>query len=140
MDPLHGKIGPHAACDVGRSILVGHAAGDERGGDGDRGSRAHVEWQRDRKGSQDGHEYARALETRNLASIIGADELSARDRRYLEFAEAFEQRFVQQGEDENRSIDETLNLAWDLLSMFPRELLIRVSEADLEKYHHRAEG
>lgn len=82
--------------------------------------------------------YARALETRNLASIIGADELSERDRRYLKFAEAFDQRFVGQGEDENRSIIETLNLSWELLSMFPMEALSRVSETDLAKYHHSA--
>ncbi len=82
--------------------------------------------------------YARALETRNLASIIGADELSERDRRYLEFADAFDQRFVGQGEDEDRSIIETLNVAWELLSMFPTSALTRVSEADLTKYHRYA--
>jgi V/A-type H+-transporting ATPase subunit B len=79
--------------------------------------------------------YARALETRNLASIIGADELSTRDQRYLEFADAFEQRFVSQSEDEDRSIVETLNLAWELLSMFPPEALTRVSETEMAKYH-----
>jgi V/A-type H+-transporting ATPase subunit B len=84
--------------------------------------------------------YARALETRNLASIIGADELSERDRRYLAFADAFDQRFVGQGEDEDRSIIETLNLAWELLSMFPPEALTRVSEADIAKYHRHAEA
>ncbi|MCB1830328.1 MAG: V-type ATP synthase subunit B [Chromatiaceae bacterium] len=80
--------------------------------------------------------YARALETRNLASIVGADELSGQDRRYLDFADAFDRRFVGQGEDEDRSIIETLNLAWDLLSMFPKDVLTRVSESDLAKYHH----
>ncbi|MEW8013942.1 MAG: V-type ATP synthase subunit B [Candidatus Sedimenticola endophacoides] len=80
--------------------------------------------------------YARAQETRNLASIIGANELSERDRRYLRFADAFNSRFVGQGEDEDRSIIETLNLAWELLSMFPKEALTRVSETDLAKYHH----
>ncbi|MGD2082794.1 MAG: V-type ATP synthase subunit B [Chromatiales bacterium] len=79
--------------------------------------------------------YARAQETRNLASIIGADELSERDRRYLEFADKFDERFVGQGEDEDRSIIETLNLAWELLSMFPNEELTRVNETDLAKYH-----
>jgi V/A-type H+-transporting ATPase subunit B len=82
--------------------------------------------------------YARALETRNLASIIGADELSARDRRYLEFADAFEERFVQQGEDEDRSIEETLNLAWDLLSSFPPQALTRVTETEMAKYHRQS--
>ncbi len=80
--------------------------------------------------------YARALETRNLASIIGADELSTRDRRYLKFADEFDARFVGQGEDEDRTIIETLNLTWDLLSMFPKDALSRVSETDLAKYHH----
>jgi V/A-type H+-transporting ATPase subunit B len=83
--------------------------------------------------------YARAQETRNLASIIGADELSERDRRYLRFADAFDSRFVGQREDEDRSIIETLNLSWELLSMFPKEVLSRVSEMELAKYHHAAE-
>jgi V/A-type H+-transporting ATPase subunit B len=79
--------------------------------------------------------YARALEVRNLASIIGAEELSAADRAYLRFAESFERDFVGQGEDEERSIIETLDLAWRQLSLLPRESLARVSEADLDKYH-----
>ena len=79
--------------------------------------------------------YARALETRNLASIIGADELSERDRRYLAFAYAFDERFVGQGEAEDRSIDATLNLAWELMSAFPRDALTRMNETDLAKYY-----
>ncbi|MGQ9686633.1 MAG: V-type ATP synthase subunit B, partial [Thiobacillaceae bacterium] len=79
--------------------------------------------------------YARALEVRGLAAIIGAEELSEGDRRYLEFANAFERKFIGQGEDEERSVFDTLNLAWDLLSMLPPEVLTRVSEAELEKYH-----
>ena len=79
--------------------------------------------------------YTRALEARNLASIIGAEELSGRDRRYLSFAEAFEKRFVGQDEDDDRSIIETLDNAWDLLSILPPEALSRVTEADLGKYH-----
>lgn len=81
--------------------------------------------------------YAKAQEARNLASIIGAEELSARDRRYLAFADQFDTRFVGQGENENRSIVDTLNLVWDLLSMFPRDTLTRVSETDLA-HHYRA--
>ena len=80
--------------------------------------------------------YAKALEVRNLASIIGAEELSEGDRQYLAFAEGFEKRFVGQGEDEDRSIIETLTIAWDLLSMLPPETLSRVREADLELHHH----
>ena len=79
--------------------------------------------------------YAKAQETRNLASIIGAEELSVRDQRYLEFASEFDRLFVGQSEDANRSIIETLNLAWELLSRFPREALTRVSETDLAHYH-----
>ena len=79
--------------------------------------------------------YTRALEARNLASIIGAEELSTRDQRYLEFAERFENNFVRQGEDEERSIIETLDLAWELLSLLPPESLSRVSEQDIQKYH-----
>jgi V/A-type H+-transporting ATPase subunit B len=84
--------------------------------------------------------YAKAQEARNLASIIGAEELSARDQRYLEFASAFDALFVGQGEDENRSIIETLNLSWELLSRFPREALTRVSETDLARYHRSGNG
>jgi len=79
--------------------------------------------------------YTRALEARNLASIIGAEELSPRDRRYLEFADRFERNFVRQGEDEERNIIETLDLAWELLSLLPPNALSRVSEEDLRKYH-----
>jgi V/A-type H+/Na+-transporting ATPase subunit B len=79
--------------------------------------------------------YTRALDARNLASIIGAEELSARDRRYLQFADAFEDRFVRQGLNEERSIIETLDLAWEILSLLPTEALTRVSEKDLQKYH-----
>jgi len=80
--------------------------------------------------------YARALEVRNLASIIGPEDLSESDRRYLTFAKGFEQRFVGQGEQEDRSIIETLNIAWELLSLLPAESLSRVSEEDIDKYHH----
>ena len=73
----------------------------------------------------------RAQEARNLASIIGAEELSSRDQRYIEFAERFENDFVRQREDEERSIIETLNLAWELLSLLPPAALSRVSEEDL---------
>jgi len=83
--------------------------------------------------------YARAQETRNLASIIGADELSERDRRYLDFADAFDNRFVGQGESENRSIEATLNLAWELMSTFPRDALTRLSETELANYYRGEE-
>ncbi|MCK5716202.1 MAG: V-type ATP synthase subunit B [Thiomargarita sp.] len=78
--------------------------------------------------------YTRALDARNLASIIGAEDLSERDRRYLKFAKAFEQRFVGQGETTDRSILETLDLTWELLSILPKEALTRVSDTDINKY------
>jgi len=79
--------------------------------------------------------YSRAMDSRNLASIIGAEELSSGDRRYLEFADRFENDFVKQGSDDDRSVIETLDLAWELLSLLPPEVLSRVSEEDLQKYH-----
>ncbi len=83
--------------------------------------------------------YARALEIRNLATIIGADELTRRDQRYLRFADAFDKHFIAQSEDEERSIFETLSIAWGLLNLFPEEALIRISERFLKKYHHYQE-
>jgi V/A-type H+-transporting ATPase subunit B len=79
--------------------------------------------------------YARALDTRNLASIVGADELSTHDRRYLDFADAFDRRFVHQSEDEGRSIEATLDLAWELMSIFPKETLTRVSTEEIERHY-----
>ena len=79
--------------------------------------------------------YTRALTARNLASIIGAEELSEQDRRYLRFADNFEKQFVNQGEEDDRSIIESLSLAWDLLSQLPPESLTRMSEQELIKYH-----
>lgn len=79
--------------------------------------------------------YAHALEVRGLAAIIGSEDLSDGDRRYLSFAEAFERRFIGQGEEEDRSIFETLSLAWELLSMLPAETLTRVGEEMLAQYH-----
>ena len=79
--------------------------------------------------------YAKAQEVRNLASIIGEEELSELDQQYIDFAQGFEQRFINQQEDEDRSIYESLNIAWELLSMLPVAVLSRVSETDLAKYH-----
>ena len=80
--------------------------------------------------------YAHAQEVRNLASIIGPEELTEGDRQYLTFADRFEQRFIAQGEDEERSVIETLNIAWELLSMLAPDNLTRVTDADLAKYHN----
>jgi len=82
--------------------------------------------------------YAKAQEVRSLAAIIGAEELSEEDNRYLQFAQAFETRFVGQGETENRSIFDTLDLAWEVLSLLPREVLTRLSEKDLDARYRPA--
>jgi V/A-type H+-transporting ATPase subunit B len=82
--------------------------------------------------------YAKAQEVRSLAAIIGAEELSEEDNRYLQFAHAFETRFVGQGESEDRSIFETLDLAWEVLSLLPREALTRLSEKDLDARYRPA--
>lgn len=79
--------------------------------------------------------YARVQEVRALASVIGEDELSAVDQQYLAFGRAFEEGFVGQGGEENRSIEETLSLGWQLLRMLPREEMTRLDEKLLKKYY-----
>jgi V/A-type H+/Na+-transporting ATPase subunit B len=78
--------------------------------------------------------YARTRSVRNLAAIIGEEELSALDKGYLHFGERFENEFVSQAEDEDRSIEQTLDIGWRLLSLLPRDELVRVSRAMIEKY------
>jgi len=78
--------------------------------------------------------YARVKQVRNLASIIGEEELSADDKRYLKFGEKFEQIFLIQGEYENRDVGRTLDLGWKVLADLPREELLRVKEEFIEKY------
>ena len=80
--------------------------------------------------------YASVGDARALASVIGEDELSPLDKKYLEFGKAFEARFVGQGEEENRTILDTLDLGWGLLGMLPREELDRVDTKLLDKYYH----
>ena len=77
--------------------------------------------------------YAKLTDIRNLAQIMGKDDLSARDRAYLDFGEAFEQRFLKQGSEENRSIEESLDLGWKILSILPDEELDRLGEERLNK-------
>ena len=78
--------------------------------------------------------YAKVKHVRNLVSIIGEEELSVDDKRYLKYGEKFEQIFLIQGEYENRSINRTLDLGWKILSELPREDLLRVKEEYFEKY------
>lgn len=79
--------------------------------------------------------YAKVQDARSLASVIGEDELSATDKQYLSFGRHFEQEFLTQAFDENRSIDETLNLGWKMLSYLPRAELDRVDDKLLEQYY-----
>ncbi|WP_436936184.1 ATP synthase subunit B [Halovenus marina] len=79
--------------------------------------------------------YAEGEDLRDLVNIVGREALSDRDNRFLDFADRFEQEFVQQGYDTNRSIDETLDLGWELLSMIPKEELNRIDEEFIEEYY-----
>lgn len=79
--------------------------------------------------------YAKVQDALALASVIGEDELSDVDKKYLHFGRMFDKYFVNQGENENRTIDETLDLGWALLSLLPKSELDRVDDATLnEKY------
>ncbi len=78
--------------------------------------------------------YARVQQIRNIASIIGEEELSAVDKKYLKFGEFFEQEFLNQGE-ENRTIEETLELGWKALGVLPVEELSRLKHEQIEKYY-----
>lgn len=80
--------------------------------------------------------YAKVGDARSLASVIGEDELSPIDKQYLVFGNEFEHEFIGQGMDENRSMEDTLNKAWELLELLPREELDRVNTKVLDQYYH----
>ncbi len=79
--------------------------------------------------------YSRAQELRSLATIIGEESLSPTERKYLRFAEAFEKKFLSQGVNENRSIEETLEIAWDVLSILPETELTNIKPEFIKKYY-----
>ncbi len=79
--------------------------------------------------------YSRGVRARDLARIVGEIGLSVRMRNYLKFADEFENRFLSQGADENRSIEETLEIGWEVLSVLPREDLVRIPEEFVNKYY-----
>jgi V/A-type H+-transporting ATPase subunit B len=79
--------------------------------------------------------YAEGEDLRDLVNIVGREALSERDNRYLDFADRFENEFVQQGYTTNRDIEETLSIGWDLLSMFPKTELNRIDEDLIEEYY-----
>ncbi|MDR2393582.1 MAG: V-type ATP synthase subunit B [Treponema sp.] len=78
--------------------------------------------------------YSQVKQVRNLASIIGEEELSSEDKQYLRFGEQFEQSFLSQGEFENRDIGRTLDLGWTVLTEIPRDELLRIKQELIEKY------
>jgi len=79
--------------------------------------------------------YSRVQEVKALASIIGEEELTDSDKSYLRFGEAFENEFLKQNEDEDRSIEETLDLGWKLLGYLPKIELTRVSEKEIADHY-----
>jgi len=81
--------------------------------------------------------YSRAQELRGLAVIVGEESLTDTDRRYLRFGEAFERRFLSQGFYENRSIEETLDIGWEVLSILPESELTNIKDVFIQKYHPR---
>ena len=78
--------------------------------------------------------YARGRDLRSLSAVVGEEALSEIDRKYLKFADDFEKRFIKQGKNEDRTIEATLDLGWELLAVLPKEELKRVKEEHIEKY------
>ncbi|MEM4389892.1 MAG: V-type ATP synthase subunit B [Candidatus Micrarchaeia archaeon] len=78
--------------------------------------------------------YAEGRDLRSLSAVVGEEALSERDRKFLKFADEFEARFLQQGKYEDRNIDYTLDLGWELLSIIPEGELKRVKLEHIEKY------
>jgi len=79
--------------------------------------------------------YSRGVELRSLAAVVGEESLSETERKYLRFADVFERRFLSQGIRENRAIEQTLDLAWEVLSELPEEELTNIREEFIKKYH-----
>ena len=83
--------------------------------------------------------YAKVIDARSLASVIGEEELSDTDKKYISFGKLFEETFINQGFDEDRAIEQSLDMGWKLLSTLPRSELDRVDDEMVEKYY-RGEG
>jgi V/A-type H+-transporting ATPase subunit B len=79
--------------------------------------------------------YSHVKDVRALAAVIGEEELTPLDKIYLEFGERFEREFLSQGEYEDRSIIETLDIGWKVVSTLPKEELYRISEEEISKYY-----
>ncbi|MGD1839112.1 MAG: V-type ATP synthase subunit B [Nitrososphaeraceae archaeon] len=83
--------------------------------------------------------YAQGKDARGLSAIVGEEALSEIDRKFLKIANNFEQKFVNQEPDEDRPIEQTLNIGWDLLSELPDSELKRIKSEFIEKYRHKRE-
>ncbi|MFB6133879.1 MAG: V-type ATP synthase subunit B, partial [Halanaeroarchaeum sp.] len=84
--------------------------------------------------------YAEGKDLRDLVNIVGREALSESELTYLEFADRFEEEFVDQGFDTDRDIEETLSIGWDLISMFPKAELNRIDEDVIEEYYREEES
>lgn len=84
--------------------------------------------------------YARGKEAKELMVVLGEAALTPTDRLYAKFADEFERRYVNQGFDENRTIEETLDLGWELLSIFPRSELKRIKPELIDRYMPESKG
>lgn len=83
--------------------------------------------------------YSYLKDVRNLASVIGEEELTPLDRQYMDFGEKFEMEFINQGKNINRTIEETLDLGWACLRLLPREELHRLSQEEIDEFYDREE-
>jgi V/A-type H+/Na+-transporting ATPase subunit B len=79
--------------------------------------------------------YAEGRDLRDLMAVVGEEALTERDRKFLSFADEFEKQFITQTRDEDRSIEDTLTLGWELLSLLPEAELKRVRAEHIPKYH-----
>jgi V/A-type H+-transporting ATPase subunit B len=79
--------------------------------------------------------YAQGRELRGLVAIVGEDALNERDLQLLKFADLFENKFLRQSRDEDRTIESTLDLAWDLLTNIDTKFLVRLDQKWIDKYH-----
>ena len=79
--------------------------------------------------------YAKVKRIRALAAIVGEEELSDLDKIYLKFGTAFEEAFLRQAYHENRSIEQTLEIGWKMLSLLPRDELYRIAREDIQRYY-----
>ncbi|MEM3102729.1 MAG: V-type ATP synthase subunit B [Candidatus Caldarchaeum sp.] len=84
--------------------------------------------------------YARAVQLRSLAEIVGTAGLSETDLKYLEFGDLFEQRFLKQAYTENRTLDQTIEIAWDILSTLPEAELTKIKEEHVKKHYRKRVG